>query len=191
MSAGRKRPSLVLATVAVLLIASGTVRVIMGAGPAIAYAEEQLKTDQDEPVAEVPAPAPVSDLVAALQAREVRIEEREQALADRLQALSIAEEEIIERLQQLEAAEASLAAALALSQTAADDDIARLTSVYENMKPADAAALFEEMAPEFASGFLVRMRPEAAAAIFAGLEPQTAYSISVLIAGRNANAPTE
>ncbi len=45
------------------------------------------------------------------------------------------------------------------------------------------------MAPEFAAGFLGRMRPDAAAAVLAGLKPDKAYSISVMIAGRNATAP--
>jgi hypothetical protein len=33
------------------------------------------------------------------------------------------------------------------------------------------------------------MRSEAAAGIMAGLSPQAAYSISVIMAGRNADAP--
>jgi flagellar motility protein MotE (MotC chaperone) len=108
-----------------------------------------------------------------------------------LRALIAAEEELTKRLIELEAAEVSLTAALSLSETANDNDIARLTAVYENMKSADAARLFEEMAPDFAAGFLVRMRPDVAAAIMAGLDPPTAYSISAIIAGRNANAPTQ
>ena len=55
--------------------------------------------------------------------------------------------------------------------------------------PADAAALFQTMAPEFAAGFLGRMRAEAAAAVISGMTPESAYSISVLIAGRNALVP--
>jgi flagellar motility protein MotE (MotC chaperone) len=45
------------------------------------------------------------------------------------------------------------------------------------------------MDPDFAAGFLGRMRPAAAAGIMAGLSPQKAYTISVLLAGRNAQAP--
>ena len=55
----------------------------------------------------------------------------------------------------------------------------------------EAAALFEEMDPRFAAGFLGRMPAPAAAAIMAGLSPKTAYSFSVLLAGRNANAPRD
>jgi flagellar motility protein MotE (MotC chaperone) len=78
---------------------------------------------------------------------------------------------------------------LALADGAAEDDLVRLTAVYEAMKPADAAALFQTMAPEFAAGFLGRMRAEAAAAVISGMTPESAYSISVLIAGRNALVP--
>ena len=47
----------------------------------------------------------------------------------------------------------------------------------------------EEMEPSFAAGFLARMRSDVAAGIMAGLKPETAYTISVILAGRNAKAP--
>ena len=186
----RRKSRHVLGVVAALLLLSGAVRVVMGMGPAIAFAEEQL-TQQEPAQLEPAAPRDVSPLLEALQERETRISAREVAIDDRLLALANAEAELTRRLEDVQEAEASLTAALALSETANDTDIARLTTVYENMKPADAAGLFEQMAPDFASGFLVRMNPQAAAAVLAGLEPETAYSISVIIAGRNANAPTE
>ena len=58
-------------------------------------------------------------------------------------------------------------------------------------KPKDAAALFETMDPSFAAGFLSRMPADAAAGVLAGLSPEAAYTISVVMAGRNANAPQE
>jgi len=186
-----QRPKRVLACIAAFLVASGIVRIATGMGPAIAFAEEQMAHDPTETAPVAIMTPEIDPLLAAIQERETRIAERESAIGDRMRALAAAEEEVGKRLAELQAAEESLLAALAMSETANDDDIARLTAVYENMKPADAAGLFETMAPDFASGFLVRMRPEAAAAIMTGLEPQTAYSISAIIAGRNANAPTE
>jgi len=64
-----------------------------------------------------------------------------------------------------------------------------LTQVYETMNSADAAALFSQMDPGFAAGFLARMQSDAAAGVLAELDPAIAYSISVLIATRNASAP--
>ena len=94
-------------------------------------------------------------------------------------------------MRALEEAEGILNATIAMAESASQTDVAQLTTVYENMKPKEAAALFEEMSPEFAAGFLGLMRPDVAAAIMTRLAPATAYSFSVVLAGRNANAPTE
>jgi flagellar motility protein MotE (MotC chaperone) len=104
-------------------------------------------------------------------------------------ALSLAEEAIKKRTEEMTAAETELKKTLQIADGASEADLTRLTAVYEAMKPADASKLFTEMAPEFAAGFLGRMTPAAAAAVIAGMDPGKAYSISVLIAGRNALAP--
>jgi flagellar motility protein MotE (MotC chaperone) len=178
----------VLSIIAGMLIASGLLRIGNEAGQAFA-------TEQDLSAATPDAAcAPSTDNAALLEAyrtREERITTREAQLEDRLQAMRVAEAEITERLAQLQAAQASLAATISVADTAAEDDLGQLTAVYENMKPQDAAALFETMEPDFSAGFMGRMRPEIAAAIMAQLQPETAYAISAILAGRNANAPTE
>ena len=131
----------------------------------------------------------MEQLLESLQLRESRLAEQERQMALRIKALSVADEEITQRLSHLEEAETRLSKTLALADGAAEGDLARLTTVYETMKPKDTAALFEMMEPDFAAGFLGRMHPEAAAAVMTGLSPDVAYSISVIIAGRNANAP--
>ena len=57
------------------------------------------------------------------------------------------------------------------------------------MDAGDAAALFTQMDPSFAAGFLGRMQSDAAAGVLAELDPAVAYSISVLLATRNATPP--
>ncbi|MCT4554996.1 MAG: hypothetical protein N4A53_09940 [Pelagimonas sp.] len=153
-------------------------------------------TQASAPITEAPAgrmigKEEIMPLIEALNVREDRVNRRERQIAMRMQALDVAEQEINRKLDELARAEEKLRGTLALAQTAAEDDIDRLTNVYANMKPKQAAALFEEMAPEFAAGFLARMRPEAAAAVMAGLTPQAAYTISVVLAGRNADVPKE
>jgi flagellar motility protein MotE (MotC chaperone) len=173
--------------IAGLLIASAVVRLGAQAGPAIAEGT----ADMSQPIIQPAPPVETDALLAAFQIREARLTEREAQLHDRLQALRVAELEIEEKLQALRAAEATLSATIAMADSASETDLALLTTVYENMKPKDAAALFEEMTPRFAAGFLGMMRPDAAAQIMTELEPQTAYSFSVVLAGRNANAPTQ
>jgi flagellar motility protein MotE (MotC chaperone) len=175
----------ILTLLAALFLGSAVVRLASGMGEAMA-----VEAEADMPVQAAPG-ADLNAAIAALNAREARIAAREGALADRMQALTLAEARARERIAELRAAEAALAETLAIADQAAERDIAQLTSLYESMKPKDAAALFEEMAPEFAAGFLARMQTPAAANVMAGLTPRTAYAISVILAGRNVGAPTQ
>ncbi len=174
--------------VAMLFATSGALRLGSGVGVALARAEEP----PDTAAAVAPAACvPPAALAEALSLREDRLTLREAALNDRQAALALADQAITERLAKLEAMEAKLRETLALADGAAEADIERLTAVYQAMKPKDAAALFEAMSPEFAAGFLGRMAPESAAAILSGMSAEAAYGVSVIVAGRNAGAPTE
>lgn len=186
----RRRPGRgPLFLIAVFLGVSGLLRLGSGASEAMAEAQmppPEVSSDASNICEQDPG---TMAMLAALRAREERLAGREAMIADRAQTLVLAKAEIDEKLAALIAAEEKLASTLAQADQAADQDVARLVAVYERMKPKEAAPLFEEMAPEFAAGFLGRMRPEAAAAVMAGLEPKRAYTISVLLAGRNANVP--
>ncbi len=119
-----------------------------------------------------------------------RLAAREAELDDRERAVEVAQVLIEERLAELEAAEQRLSNLIQVSDTAAEGDLTRLTEVYETMGPEQTAALFAQMDPNFAAGFLTRMSPAGSAAIMAELDPAYAYAVSVVIATRNAGAPT-
>lgn len=179
----------------VLLIGSATLRLGVQAGPAITREMSHATGDPAAPMEDAKMTMASSDdmqlLLTALQEREQQLKKREMQIEDQMKALEIADGAIERKLQALVEAEERLGATLALADGASEDDLARLTGVYEKMKPKDAAALFEEMAPEFAAGFLARMRSEAAASVLAGISPRAAYSISVILAGRHANVPKD
>ncbi|MCC7321448.1 MAG: hypothetical protein IT542_10795 [Rubellimicrobium sp.] len=188
----RLRPT-VLGWIATLLVASAVLRLGGAADMALAIGDAGAESGsgtgaQTGPAC--PAPGDAGSLLAALRAREADVLARESAVTEREAALAAAASEVDERLAALAEAEASLTALISLSESAANDDLARLTAVYENMKPRDAAALFETMDPAFSAGFMGMMQPAAAAAIMSGLSPGTAYSISAILAGRNVGAPT-
>lgn len=180
--------------IAGLLVGSASLRLFLSAGTA--WAEGELAnpflvpntTSPDENI-EQPSRGEMGSLLEALLDREAAVSKREEALDVRAKTLEVAKNEIERRIVALEQAEKRLSATIAQADTAAENDLARLTTVYENMKPKEASAVFQAMEPEFAAGFLARMRPDAAARVLAGLEPQAAYSISAILAGRNANAP--
>ncbi len=187
MSKVRKRTGRgALFILALLLAASGALRVGDEFGAALAFGQE---TSSKEP--ENTCPAMPSALAAALSAREADVSIQETALAERKAALALADQAIAERLAALTQAEEKLSSTLARADGAAEADLTKLTDVYQAMKPKDAAALFNGMDPQFSAGFLARMRPESAAAIMAGMSTEAAYAASVLLAGRNALVPRE
>ncbi len=183
--------------IAALLLCSALLRVGLAA-PAVwaAVGETLPKPDQAMPADAAQHQAPQScttppDLARVLQAlqeRERAADTREAEIEARLATLDAREREVEAKTREMQRAEQALADTMALSDRAAEDDLARLTLVYEQMKPKNAAALFETMTPDFASGFLGRMKPGNAAGILAAMDPQTAYAMSVILAGRNANA---
>lgn len=200
MSGGRsrKRPakgSLML--IAGFLIGSAVLRIGSEAGQAFAKVDPGTTSHsiiETAPLAPEQVCEPPEDLrrlMEAFDAREERIARQESDIRNRMQALSVADDQVSQKLDALVQAEERLRATIALAETASEDDLTRLTTVYETMKPKDAAALFEEMDPEFAAGFIGRMRPEIAAGVMTGMSPSAAYTISVILAGRNAEVPRE
>lgn len=175
-----------LIVIAAIFAASGLFRLGGDAGVAIAREAGELATPAG--TAPLPPPPDLTAALAAVREREARLEAREATLDDRMQALNLAEDAVARNMDALEAAEARLRSLIAAIDETAENDLAQLTAVYENMKPKEAGPLFERMSPEFAAGFLGRMRPDAAAAIMAGLPPEAAYSISVILASRSAAA---
>ncbi len=174
-----------LGGIALCLAASGALRLGFGVGTALALVPESADTPAEQCV------APPLAVAEALTEREARLSEREAALNERMAALALAEKAIKTRMDELAGAKESLMQVVAVADGAAEKDLSRLTTVYEAMKPADAARVFAAMSPEFAAGFLGRMRPEAAAAVLSAVDPKVAFELSALVAGRNAKAPTE
>lgn len=174
-----------LLIVSLFLATSGALRIGAGVGEALANS-----TAQPEPaVADASCGETPVALTEALRQREAAVAAREVAVENRVAALAVSETAITARIEEMTAVETELKKTLKIADGAAEADLARLTAVYEAMKPSDAAKVFTKMAPEFAAGFLARMAPGSAAAVLAGMPADEAYSISVLIAGRNALVP--
>lgn len=209
------KPRSVLTVLAILLASSGMarfggtsfapVREAMAQGLSSAGGTPVVSAPAQAEARAVPAAARVAPddaqgieaLIEALARREADLDAREASLAehaareerrigDDMSRLTELRAQAEGMLAELETAEARLDAAVARAAGAAEADLGQLTTVYETMKPKDAARLFEQMEPEFAAGFLGRMRPEAAAEVMAGLTSERAYAVSAVLAGRNA-----
>ncbi len=195
----RRRPG-ALFWVALLLFGSAVLRMGIDVGPAIAREaakDTELEAHLPEtpngqtPQDPIPTESALQGLIREIQNRENILAERERQFQDKMKALKVAETAINQKMAELVEVEAALRETLVLADGASEADLSRLTSVYEQMKPKEAAALFETMDPAFSAGFMARMRPDAAAGILAKLSPQAAYSISAILAGRHALVPKE
>ena len=177
-----------LAVIAMLLICSAGLRVLGGASMALAADDQDHIPASMSPLSETESQNLELDaLLSSFRSREEALEKEEVRVLERSSQLKELETTIALKLEELDVAEAKLRELLAFANSASEDDVARLTAVYENMKPKNAATVFEEMDPAFAAGFLARMRPDAAATVMASLKPKTAYAVSVVLAGRHSD----
>ncbi len=169
---------------------------LRGAGVAPALAQQMAESEQPVMVSQTGgalcAPAEDPDiLLMAIRERQQQLDNEASRIEIRLKLLETAEERIEIQTAKLIRAEEQLAATLAIADEAADRDIVQLTSVYENMKAKNAAEIFNAMDVNFAAGFLIRMNPQAAAEILSNMTTDAAYSVSLIMASRNIEAPTE
>jgi flagellar motility protein MotE (MotC chaperone) len=178
-----------LRLIVVMLLVSGLIR-LGTVGSAIARGTDEALVDINPEHVCGPDES-LEGLFALVEQRMHQLDEKEELLKNKQSDLTAAELLIRKNLEQIEAAEARLSQAIETVDGASEDDIGRLTSVYESMKPKVAADLFAQMTPNFAAGFLGRMSPKSAGEIMSGLTPENAYAISVVLAGRNANVPKE
>lgn len=187
-----------LAAIATVLAIAASLKLVEAIGDARA---QNLSTEGLPPASSTEPQASRREAVAApgdpvdagllveLHQRETRLAEREAELGARMTELSGLEDRIGAQLRALQEAEQELAATMALADQAAESDLVRLTSLFEAMRPEQAAAVVSEMAPEFAAGLIGRLQPDTAATIMAGLEPRFAYGLAAILAGRNAEVP--
>ncbi|WP_308915860.1 hypothetical protein [Jannaschia sp. LMIT008] len=186
-----------LTGIASALLLSGTMRLV-SANLAIpdhgtARAAEVVHGEPAD-AAGTPTPAALDEIEVLLRdiaRRDEELTARAAALELRERDMGIARAELERTLDELTAAEAALEARMFASAEASENDLGRLTAIYESMKPKDAAALFEAMEPGFAAGFLGRMDADVAAEVFSNMPPLAAYAVSATIAGRNADAARE
>ena len=64
-------------------------------------------------------------------------------------------------------------------------DIEKLVALYDQMKPAEAAAVLTNLPADFAAEILLRVRPETGARIIAAVEPRQAALLTAQMGARS------
>lgn len=143
--------------------------------------------DAAETVAALPTEARSQtelDLLEGLSARRVALDEREQALDRREALLAVAEQRLAEKTTELEALRTQIEGMLGEVDVQREAQLASLVSIYENMRPADAATIFDGLDIDVLLNVLDRMREQKSAAILAGMNPERARQVTTELASR-------
>jgi flagellar motility protein MotE (MotC chaperone) len=121
-------------------------------------------------------------LLRAMRERREQLDARAAEVGARERMLEVIEQRVAEQVRALEELRDALEASLARAEEADEAELARLVTIYETMKPKEAARIFEAMPAAVAAGFIRRMREAKSATIMANLGAGHAYAITLALA---------
>ena len=117
----------------------------------------------------------LSDRRAELDAFENQLKQREALVA-------AAEKRMTERADQLKELEAQINALVEQKKAADDEQFRGLVSMYENMKPKDAATIFDQLSNDVLFRVAVAMNPRKMAPVLAAMTPARAQELTTMMA---------
>lgn len=124
-------------------------------------------------------------LAEELRDRALRIERYLETVEARKAELAQAQASLTSKLVELRAMKTGMQSRRNSTSAAVRDDIQRLIAVYDQMKPAEAAAILSKLPPNFAAEILIRLQPENGARIIASVEPQQAALLTTEMGARS------
>lgn len=128
-------------------------------------------------------------LAEELRDRALRIERYMAAIDARKADLATAETSLRQRLEELRSQKGSIRARQDGKSEAVRSDIDRLIAVYDQMKPAEAAAVLTNLPADFAAEILMRVQPETGARIIAAVDPRQAALLTAQMGARSVSTP--
>lgn len=124
------------------------------------------------------------DVLQQLSARRDALDRRERELDQREALLAVAEQRVDEKVVELEAVRSQIETLLGQLDEEGESQLLGLVSIYESMRPADAATIFNGLDLEVLISVLERMRGQKSAAILAGMNPERARLVTTELARR-------
>ncbi|QFT31278.1 hypothetical protein FIV00_12370 [Labrenzia sp. THAF82] len=128
-------------------------------------------------------------VLESLGKRRETLQEQEGQLDLREKLLQATEERIQKRLDELKKLEQRIEKTVGKNKQKEKDEIADLVTMYENMKPKDAARIFNRLSLPILMKVVQQMKPRKMAAILAKMSPEAAEKLTVAIASNSTNVP--
>lgn len=177
-------------------VAQETAQDAVGADAAAATPDAGEGADDGPPPpgTDVPDPPPLPDnleiggsaaeraVLESLGKRRETLQAHEGELDMREKLLQATEERIQNQLKELKKLEASIGGVVEEKKQQERDDIASLVTMYESMKPKDAARIFDRLDMSILLKVVRKMKPRKMAAILAKMNPEAAEKLTVAIA---------
>ncbi|MEQ8326994.1 MAG: hypothetical protein RLO15_07905 [Parvibaculum sp.] len=147
-------------------------------------AAEGEQAAQTAPGEEAAAPLSKSEIsvLESLSARREELKKRSDALDTREQLLAAAEKRVEDRIAELKAIEARISKQIGAQDAESEQRMAGLVSMYETMKPKDAARIFERLDMGVLIDVVKRMQPRKMSAVLAAMDPVVAQDLTVELA---------
>ena len=120
----------------------------------------------------------------SLSERRDELNNREAELDQRAAMLSVAEQRVDEKLAELDALSTHIEGLLTQLSAARDGQLDSLVSIYEAMRPSDAAAIFNGLEMEVILSVFERMAERKSAPILAAMNPERAREVTSELALR-------
>ena len=124
------------------------------------------------------------ELLQDLAKRREELEEREQTLVLREGLLAAAEHRIEGKIEELKTVKVEIEALIKVYDEQEEKEIGELVSIYEKMKPKDAARIFDQLDMDVLLDVLQRMKASKTAPVLAAMDSNRAQEITVRIAER-------
>jgi len=129
------------------------------------------------------------DVLRQLAKRRDELDARAKALDDREALLKATEQKIAEEVKQMQQMKAEYEQAKTARDDAAEANLRRLVTVYESMKPEEAARIFETMEGAVLLDVVTRMGERRLAPILAQMSPGKAQALTIAMANRRTPIP--
>lgn len=114
--------------------------------------------------------------------RRLELDALEQQLAMREDLVNAAESRLNDRISALDELEAQVQSLVDEKNALEDQQFASLVSMYENMKPKDAAAVFDNLDTEVLLRLAISINPRKMSPIMAEMQTERAQSLTLLMA---------
>jgi flagellar motility protein MotE (MotC chaperone) len=111
-----------------------------------------------------------------------QVENREKELLKHQKLLEITDRRVREQVAKLKLMKEEIVESAKLADSSIRKESKRLISIYEKMKPKEAAIIFNEMSPNVAAELLRTMKEDQSSAILAKMEPKNAYNVTLALA---------